>query len=89
MFEIDGKNALNMARAMCGGSSEPRRTDLDCPECESKLVFPEPGIVHMEPPRKRVKCLSCRYKGWHEVPHPGPAIDITNHVTPSLDEKEC
>lgn len=83
-MKFEGEAAIQLARAFGGGFSKNRnyrKTDIDCSQCTSKVVFTEPGIIHQDPPRKRIRCLNCGHTGWHNVPDPGPSIDITDQLT--------
>ena len=65
---IEGKNAVNMMRAMGGSPRRTKKSGIDCPECEEELLLTEPNVVHQRnPPQMRVKCSKCEYKGWVDV----------------------
>lgn len=77
MTELPSQLSLAMLQAMSGkGSGDTRPSDVDCPDCDQKLVYTEPGIIHHDPPRMRVKCLSCGHKGFVPVDPPENVLMI-------------
>lgn len=82
MIPHDGEVGMMMMRGMATGPRRFIRTDHDCPDCGEKLCYSEQGVVHLDPPRRRVKCLKCMYRGF--VPHDMgevKSIDITDQAT--------
>lgn len=61
---------LKMAGPLSKTFSGNRPLDLApdiCPECASDLFYTEKGVIHLDPPRKRVKCAQCDYRGFLSV----------------------
>lgn len=85
---VSGDAAMMMAKGMAGGKSEPVKTKLPCPDCKSNLVFTENGVIHHAPPRMRVKCSTCPYKGFHPVKLPENSTDISNQIQVSGEHAE-
>lgn len=51
---------------------KPLACDEKCPDCGEELKLTEPGVIHLDPPRRRVKCLQCGYRGFISAHHPTP-----------------
>lgn len=69
--------------AMKSLGAGPRRTSL-CErlcDCGGELVFTEPGVTHMNPPRKRVWCAKCKSDSFLHVGDIGDTMDITDQLT--------
>ena len=68
-MQLEGEAAkmalMTMAKGMSGATNQPRKTKLDCPECKGALNYTELGVIHQDPPRRRVKCSWCDFKGFH------------------------
>lgn len=68
-----------------GMASGPRvlvRTEKPCPECSEPLHYTEKGVIHMDPPRKRVRCMACDYRGFVPVEMGETiSVDITESCT--------
>lgn len=83
MIPHDPLIAKHMIRGMAAGPKVLVKTANPCPECGQSLHFTEKGVVHMDPPRKRVKCLSCEYRGF--VPY---NFDQENVLTIKMEQDE-
>lgn len=60
---------------ICGmGAAAPKRTkpckETKCENCGGDLIYTEPSVVHLDPPRKRVKCTSCDFNGFQPSEDP-------------------
>lgn len=65
---LEGKDAINFFKPMVGGRKIPYKSNgISCPECKNTMVDTEPSVIHLKPPRKRVKCEKCGYKGFREI----------------------
>jgi hypothetical protein len=72
MPQIEGEAAKMLAMGLAKGMSSGTKNSLksngkDCPECKSPLYDTEGGVIHLDPPRKRVKCKKCTYKGFRSI----------------------
>lgn len=56
-------------KAMTGKKARNTKANgKECPECKGRLSDTEPNVTHMSnPPKKRVHCLDCEYKGFLNV----------------------
>jgi len=67
-------------RGMGTGPNQLRKTGSPCPECKEELMFSENGVVHLDPPRRRVKCSKCQYRGFLKTEEPPEGIDIVKSI---------
>ena len=66
---LEGEAAMSVIKGLMGGPKRSYDTPngLNCPDCCKELVDSEFGVVHLDPPRKRVACRHCGYKGFRPV----------------------
>jgi len=67
-------------RSLATGPNQLRDAKTPCPECGEKLAFTENGVVHLDPPRRRVKCIKCEYRGFLNVEQPPQGVDIVESL---------
>jgi len=58
---------MTMAAGMSKSSNPPKKAPVNCPECQAGLHYTERGVIHQDPPRRRVKCPQCEFKGFHHL----------------------
>ncbi len=68
-MQLEGEAAksvlMGLGQAMINKDDCGRKADLQCPECQADLHYPEGGVIHLDPDRRRVKCKACQFKGFH------------------------
>ncbi len=76
MKEFRDQAALMMMRGLACGKPEPLPTGKNCTQCGGELVYPERGIIHLDPPRKRFTCTGCGMKGFIPCEEPKNLMNI-------------
>lgn len=64
----------------CTPTRPMEKSKAPCPECKGEMIYSEPGVVHMDPPRKRIRCTECSYKSFEETEAPLEGIDVYQNI---------
>jgi len=79
MNQLPSEVSLHLMKGLSSGhkqASTPAR--IDCPECGAHLSYPDRSI-QLDPPRKRVECPVCEYRGFvrlKEIPQGVDPADV-------------
>lgn len=82
MIPQDPEMAKMLFSGFAAGPKVLVRTEKPCPECSEPLHYTEKGVIHLDPPRKRVKCMACQYQGFVPCEMENTrSVDITDCCT--------
>lgn len=68
-MKLNPEIGMAMFQSVANAKKVSEKTDSLCPDCGDGhfLHLTEKSVVHLDPPRKRVKCLNCEYRGFVPV----------------------